>query len=546
MVLHLRAPDSPLELGLDKPEWREHQKETVDQILDAYQTSDRVLLNAPTGAGKTIIGAALARCLSGDALYLAHTIQLQQQQLSTLPDAVTCTGRSNHPCINATYLMMNPDMTAADADCPCEHAVSGGCGYYDQWFRAMAAQDVVLNYAFVVRTIKGKGLRTWGGKVPNPFKNRGLMVCDEGHNLESALLDADGVDFYQRTWEEFGYEVPRTTDYGAWVEWRQANHVPLEADVDSVTESRRAAGPGNRDLWSRERKLKSMLMALEQMPVTTDHTPVYVGRTSYGYRVRPLWAWNRSNDILFKYAPKTLIMSATMGEPHLAAKLLGLENWSQVTIPSTFPVANRPVYYWPVSRMKHGMEESEKQKQVVALAHLARKFPNSPGVVHCNSFALGRYLADGIRSLAPDVSPRVLLHDSTNVKSRTFEPFQTHEGLDNAILITPSATTGVDWDFVGWQMIPKVPFPDLGDEFTRLRYDYVTDEGEAIGKEVYTQEAVKTLVQAAGRNVRTPTSKGVTVVTDSAFWPLFKYNAPKAFPDWFRAAVQWYEPKGAS
>jgi Rad3-related DNA helicase len=92
-------------------------------------------------------------------------------------------------------------------------------------------------------------------------------------------------------------------------------------------------------------------------------------------------------------------------------------------------------------------------------------------------------------------------------------------------------------------MIPKVPYPDLGDDIVRLRYDYVTDEGESIGKQVYQQEAVKTLVQAAGRCVRTLTSKGVTVITDGAFWPLYKYAAPDAFPDWFRAAVSWYKPK---
>jgi Rad3-related DNA helicase len=140
---------------------------------------------------------------------------------------------------------------------------------------------------------------------------------------------------------------------------------------------------------------------------------------------------------------------------------------------------------------------------------------------------------------AQDVEDRILIHD-TKSREKVFHYFEHSPG--NHILISPSATTGVDWDFVTWQMIPKVPYSDLGDEYVRLRYGYVTPQGEALGKAVYQQEAAVALVQACGRCVRTPTSKGTTVITDSAFWPLFKYTAPAAFPAWFRPAVQWYTP----
>lgn len=547
-------PDSPAGLGLDLfPDWREHQKEVVSDILDAFQTSDVVLVEAPTGAGKTVIGAAASRALGGKALYLSHTIQLQKQQLRTLPGTVTVTGRRNHACLQPVAQEFG--LTAEDADCPCEYAEPDGCSYYRQWFQAMDARDVVLNYAYMVRIVKARGIKVadgWGTQgpdrnvIPNPFVGRNLMVCDEGHNLERALLDADTVDIYQSSFERYGFSLPSTVSFDAWPRWA--------ADLAPIVEERYEAarsGMASSDSFSVDTfKEASRLRALGQTlanvqdlgSLSSKGSTVYVGRKPHGYTLQPLWAWDRAKHLLFNHASNVMVMSATLGAPGLAAKLLGLDSWTHLKIPSTFPVKNRPVFYWPVAKMKYNMDDMEKQRQVVALVHLANKFQGAAGVVHCNSYALGRYFMDHVRRYNSEVADRCFTHDAKG-REATFEDFEANPG--NRILITPAATTGVDWDFLGWQMIPKVPYPDLSDELTRLRYDYVDEEdGRKLGQEVYTNEAVKTLVQASGRNVRTPESKGVTVITDGAFWPLFKHIAPDAFPDWFRAAVQWYEPKG--
>jgi Rad3-related DNA helicase len=546
-------PDSPEALGIPGyPEWREHQKEITSAIVDALETNETVLVEAPTGAGKTIIGAATSRALGGRALYLAHTIMLQEQQLRTLPRAVTVTGRRNHACLLPVAQELG--LTADEADCPCELAEPAGCSYYRQWFAAMDAQDVVLNYAYMVRIVKAHGIRVadgWGTQgenrdvIPNPFVGRRLMVCDEGHNLEQALLAADTVDVYQQSFEKYGYRLPDSVEVRPWLEWATQVQPQVSERLKELNRTRGSLDGLTVDTFKEANRLKGLVQTLDgvkEFGKFGAENPVYVARKAHGYTMQPLWAWNRSKKLLFGHADSSIVMSATLGAPGLTARLLGLSSWAHLKIPSTFPVANRPVFYWPVSKMKYSMGDFDKQKQVVALVHLAQKFPNSPGVVHCNSYALGKYFYEGVARIHPETWARCVFHDSKS-RTATFADFEQSPG--NRILITPAATTGVDWDFLGWQMIPKVPYPDLSDDIVRLRYDYQTEEGEKLGQEVYTNEAVKTLVQAAGRCVRTPTSKGVTVITDAAFWPLFKYIAPDAFPDWFRAAVSWYEPKGA-
>lgn len=555
----ITVPGTPLDLGLAGfPEWRTHQREAVQDIIEAFQDVKVVLVEAPTGSGKTIIGAGVARSLGGPAMYLSHTLMLQDQQLHTLPDAVTVTGRRNHPCLQPVAALMG--LMADEADCPCPLAVpaeDGGCSYYAQWFRAMGAPDVVLNYAYMVRIVKAHGIKVAAGYgdmgqqqdvISNPFTGRRLMVCDEGHNLEAALLDADKVEIYSSSFRRYGYTTPATVQFEEWPAWADSIANDLSVRYATLRQARSAAlrdGSLTADAFRDSAKLKALLttvQSIQDLRKRSEHTPFVVGHTPQGYTIQPLWAWDRSYHLLFNYADNVMVMSATLGDPALLARLLGLETWTHLRIPSTFPVQNRPVFYWPVSRMKYNMDEADKQRQVAALIHLARKFSGSPGVVHCNSYALGRYLVDSLRRYdAPDVEARIQTHTATD-REKVFTAFERSGGLDNGILVTPAATTGVDWDFLGWQMIPKVPYPDLSDDIVKLRYDYVTEEGESIGKVVYQHEAAKVIVQAAGRCVRTPTSRGVTIVTDAAFWPLYKHIAPKAFPDWFRAAVQWYDP----
>ena len=545
------VPESPADLGLPHPSWWQHQREAVENVLAGFERGHKVLLSAPTGSGKTLIGSAVARVQGGTSMFLAHTIYLQRQQLRTLPQAATATGRANHRC-----LLPDPfgqELTAAEAPCPCLHAVEGGCGYYNQLFACAEADEVVLNYAYAVRVCKAHGMKATtidpesGLEVPlvlpNPFVNRGLLVCDEAHLLERALIDADTIEVSRRTFDRLHVPLPSTAEMGAWQEWANKWVMSVANRVTGLLKSFRAVEHPHRDDIREARSLQSAYTVIsEVLQINPQGVPYYVGRTPMGFQIRPLWAWYAAHNLLFKYGDDVVIMSATLGDPALTTRLLGIEpdDWSLVEVPSTFPVENRPVFYWPVMKMRYNNTYEEKMQQVHALAHLAAKFPNSAGVVHCCSYDLGRFLVENA-GIYPDLVSRLLFHDSQG-REATFQGFEAHPG--NRILVTPAATTGVDWDFVGWQMIPKVPFPDLSDDIVRLRYEYQTEEGEPIGKRVYLQEAALAVVQASGRCVRTPTSKGVTIITDGAFWTLFKFTSPASFPGWFRDAVRWYKPNG--
>lgn len=530
------VPESPEHLSLPFAKWRPYQAEAVERIVAAFRHCRAVIMEAPTGSGKTVIGAAVSRMLGGDALYLSSTIHLQQQQLRTLPKAKTATGRSNHPCLMKDHFdRVIPYLTAAEAPCACDLALKQECSYYNQWYECSGAEDAVLNYAYATRVLRTEGIRIGGFTLPNPFRDRELMVCDEAHLLERALLSADGVEVRVKTFRELGVKCPESTDIEDWYDWAHRVNPYLEELLGSAVASMRE-GKG----LGKVRVLRGALRTVKSLKdMAGTKRPMYVGRTEYGYRIQPLWAWARGDSLLYRHSPNVLVMSATLGAAPLLAKLTGVdtEAWEHIEVPSTFPVQNRTVYYWPLAKMKYGMAQDEKVKQSKGLDYLAGLFPTSPGVVHCASYELGRFLE---KTVAPETRRRVLTH-RPDTRAATFRSFEESPG--NTILVSPAATTGVDWDFVGWAMIPKVPYPSLGDDITRLRYEYVTEDGDAIGRRVYQQEAALAVVQASGRHVRTEVSKGVTVITDGNFWSLFKHIAPQAFPAWFKEAVVWKEVK---
>ena len=74
------------------------------------------------------------------------------------------------------------------------------------------------------------------------------------------------------------------------------------------------------------------------------------------------------------------------------------------------------------------------------------------------------------------------------------------------MLLSPSLREGVDLpdDFLRFQIVTKMPYPDLGDPWTAAR--------QARDPRWYALETAKALVQAYGRSCRHADDHGVTYI----------------------------------
>jgi Rad3-related DNA helicase len=203
-----------------------------------------------------------------------------------------------------------------------------------------------------------------------------------------------------------------------------------------------------------------------------------------------------------------------------------------VDVPSTFPVQNRPVFYWPIVKINRNSNGADYGALAAAIQHVANTgiLKERKGLVHTASYKVVNEL---MRSRLMYDS-RYLFHTEPRQKEVMIELLKTADWP--VIVVSPSLGTGVDIKEIGWQVIAKVPFGDLGDSITKLRKEYQRADDPKFGARNYDAEAMNTVVQAAGRAVRSPEDIGVTYILDGNWWGLYKRTYS---PKFFAEAVRW-------
>jgi ATP-dependent DNA helicase DinG len=151
------------------------------------------------------------------------------------------------------------------------------------------------------------------------------------------------------------------------------------------------------------------------------------------------------------------------------------------------------------------------------------------GLVHAASYAAARRLLAHLAARAPEQYRRVIFVESSAAKARALEhhrasPLPT-------VLLSPSLREGVDLpdDFLRFQVVTKMPYPDLGDPWTAARRER--------DPRWYALETAKALVQAYGRSCRHVDDYGVTYILDGQFARFMQRYRP-LLPAWFREAAE--------
>jgi len=230
-----------------------------------------------------------------------------------------------------------------------------------------------------------------------------------------------------------------------------------------------------------------------------------------------------SNEMLFNFGEKILLMSATILDKDAFCELLGIERdqCSFLTLPTPFPVENRPIFYSGVGKMSSSNIDETLPKLVEAVKAILEQHKNEKGIIHCHSYKIAHYLKKNIKSR------RLMIHDSENRD----KVLRKHcDSKSATVLLSPSMTEGVDLrdDLSRFQIVCKVPYPYLGDKLIRKKMNK--------WKWWYPLQTAKTIVQAVGRSVRSESDQAVTYILDSD-WDIFFKRNKSFFPESFKEAI---------
>lgn len=329
---------------------------------------------------------------------------------------------------------------------------------------------------------------------------RPTLIVDEAHQLIPMLQEFASKKLWQHK-----YKYPNwVTDRTSMLKWMNTIHPEFGAE-DAA--------------WQ---KFKTELTTRRPNFLLSRGLEYYRGKDKDCIKLVPLDIKEEPPFMWPSSVKKTVLMSATICRKDI--EQLGMAGRQIAYISADSPIAakQRPVrtppsggYNMAVRHIKNNLPHLIDYCQ-----EISAKYPDSKGLVHATYS-----LANLIKSELP--MSRYLYHDKFN-KNQVYSNFKTTE--DPKILVASGMYEGIDlpYDACRWQIIAKIPWPNLGDP--ALKYKADTDP------EFYAWETIKTVLQACGRIVRTPTDFGETFIFDATFKRLYSEHT-EFFPLWFQQSV---------
>ena len=520
---------TPKDYGLPFENFRPHQLETALKIKAAFDRGIKVVLvQAPTGIGKTLLSVLVAMMLELDMIYTCHTKTLQQQFMKDFRviGAEELTGRANYPCVknasmfptisaeqctrnspNCKTCELNKGGCEPDAEgyCPCK----SDCPYEIQKRKTLSAPIGVLNIPYFLREINPVG----------SFDGKELIILDEADETENALLSMIELTVPETIMKKFGLpQLTSKTKPESWREWAAETLGIVNQQLSSLQDKW-----GAEDLisWHQLSRLKTKL---ELFVIEADDNWIYDNNNSF----KPIRVNRYAEKYLWSHAKRFLGISATISPWRQLCHDLGVDTSEVefIDVPSIFDVARYPIYYQPVANMGRDTKEAEIPVLVRAIDRIMEQYPDQKGLIHCVSYDNMYRILNLIKY------PECMIHHVDNNRESQLRQFMSSS--QPLVLLSPAMERGVDLpdDYCRFIVIIKVPFPYLGDPQIKARlYQHKSD-----GQTWYNAATVRRIVQSTGRGMRSSTDQCVSYILDSTFEDFYQRNMAM-FPRWWRDAL---------
>ena len=394
------------------------------------------------------------------------------------------------------------------------------CEYYHQLSIALSSSHSVLNYS----NFLALSLATYEG-----LPSRGLLVLDEAHRLEEEIVKFTGISISKRRWKRY-FPNLKMVDYGyndieKWIDFL----IELQTRMFNLTSqdiSEELAVEAKTDREKLGQAIRNILLNPKNWIVNEiKKENNEVTRVEF----KPLDVSPYCKDV-FEICNRTLMMSATILDSKIFCESLGLapEEVKFIQVSSDFPLQNRPIYPLNTAYLNsNSLQQHEIQIKIArAIDNLMTLHRNDKGIIHTTSYKQ----LDFIKQNISQTNQRRLLQ--TNPEIQRDEVIAEHvNSTKPTVPISPSLYIGLNLknDLSRFQIITKVPYPDLGDRWI--------NEKRKINGQWYIWQTALRLVQGYGRSIRSKEDYAVTYVLDSGFENFVKKNK-NIFPDWFTQAIQ--------
>jgi len=526
------TPEEAIKL-FPAPTFRRYQKEVVKRIAEAFSSGIRcILVEAPTGFGKSYVNATFCRYYK--SFYATPQLTLIDQILNDkyLKNIfVEIKGRENYTCAFDFLSTVKTGMCRKIPNFKCDRFRV--CPYWKQKLKASVSNSAIMSFAYLLL----EGL----ADSPVPLGSRELLVLDESHSIAEHIVEHVSIEIspfsipkaVYNSVRRFIHEDMDTSDIRGIVQMTKSALEELLkfrqmrfAEGMKLTE----AEIEENDRMTEFIKNADMLLNSETEWVSDVTWVTYKNEKIKILKVRPLLAKEFAQKMLWWRADKFIISSATILDATLFVKEVGLWDLLQrdeilmIKVPSTFPPENRPIVDATIGKMTKDKREENLPKAVKMIEKIIEIEKGKNIAIHCHSYEIAKYIAS---RLSEKYGDKIIFHNSAD-RTAKLELWKRSRGK---VFVCVAFEEGHDWkgDICGAQIIVKIPYPDLKDKRVHRRLE--------LGHWNWFRFcALRDLIQAYGRAVRSPTEKKKTYIVDASIEPLLT-NMWKFVPKWFRDAL---------
>jgi ATP-dependent DNA helicase DinG len=538
LLSHIK--ESYAKLGFEP---RGNQESICIDVLDAFLNKGirNVVLNAPTGVGKSILGAVISdtlNTLTPEDNDLSSIISMGQNSLakqyaesfSSLGkyEFFQIRGAGTYPC---AFMTSQPSATSKTADACVKSKLlpqesdryCSGCEYDSAKKVINVTANLITNYTYFMIS----------ALASNHLKPRKLHVFDEAHTLNDnfctyseIIVSAELIDYY----------IKELSDTNGKCDSEIAALVMLKNKVTS-----KEIGDNNymqcvtilgQLYLSIAKILGSQSAALRTLDVVksgkytkmaskytsnsakitdlidNEYDHVFDNSVPNTFTIKTIFVGKMMEKLLTTY---NLFMSATITEDY-AFDILSLDKTTTefIMIPPVFPPENKKLFF--IGKAALNFNSLKDPSVIDTLKHQIKTIVDfhkgDKGLIIAPSFYLGSQLVYGLKGC------KVFEHKSGVNLSELIESFKEYSG--SAVLVSPSIFEGLDFsdDHSRFQIIVKAPYASLGDK----RIKHIADNYSHI----YREMTLVKILQGIGRSVRTPTDYAVTYMLDPAIEKLYK------------------------
>jgi Rad3-related DNA helicase len=495
------------------------QSKTIDQIQTGFESSDVVILSAPTGSGKSFFANTIANSArkiskeKQEAIYsydafaldqhgdyqhhepypghgaLALTItKTLQDQYAKLFDCTILKGKSNY--ISTIDSQMDVEIESAVMPKKLLHAhrVNHECPYHNDRRDLLIDHFGSTNYKMFMN-------------LPDHVKQRDYIICDEASELEEEIVSQYSCTIDYESLERVGIKTNKlkTDDHQSAYIWLDDLAQSLQEQKIYLQKNLQKKSSWSPRMQTRYKIINNIHSHVSICLTCWDSCEYVIEKSMYQASFTPLYVNELAQSVL-SHGNKVLLMSATIIDHKSYAKSLGISNYTYIESESDFDPKRSPIYIskkYPLSRQTIN---TYLPRIINNIKSLLSHHPDVKGVIHTHTHDITQRVCDTLND------PRLLYREPGVSNEDILD--QHNKSTEPTVLVSPSLTYGIDLkdDLARFQIVVKLPYLPLQNK--RIKQLFEKDS------EWYENKMLNTFVQSCGRATRGIDDHSCTYVLD--------------------------------